>query len=128
MKDLELFCQKKCSLIGELTLKGKAEPVRAWEAIRPRPQPSREEALGALRAPMLGRDQELASLRDQLIDRFCVAAVLGPQRFDLRREAVALTNLGEAYNRLEQPDKALEPFTQSLSILRKQFLLNESRL
>ena len=49
--------------IGAVELKGKADPVRAWEAIGARPQPSRDEALGALRAPMLGRDQELSSLR-----------------------------------------------------------------
>ena len=49
--------------IGTVELKGKADPVRAWEALGARPQPSRDEALGALRAPMLGRDQELASLR-----------------------------------------------------------------
>jgi tetratricopeptide (TPR) repeat protein len=36
--------------------------VRAWEAVGARPEPSREEALGALRAPMLGRDRELAAL------------------------------------------------------------------
>src|SRR5918995_548029 len=42
--------------IGTVALKGKAEPVRAWEATGARSVPSREEALGALRAPMLGRD------------------------------------------------------------------------
>lgn len=44
-------------------LKGKAEPVRGSVAIGPRPQPSREEALGDLRAPMLGRAAELDRLR-----------------------------------------------------------------
>ena len=33
-----------------------------WEATAIRSQPSREAALGALRAPMLGRDAELAAL------------------------------------------------------------------
>jgi len=47
-----------------IELKGKAEPVRCSAAIGVRPQPSREEALGGLRAPMLGRDGELARLRD----------------------------------------------------------------
>jgi class 3 adenylate cyclase/tetratricopeptide (TPR) repeat protein len=45
-------------------LKGKAEPVRCAVAIGPRPQPSREEALGDLRAPMLGRGTELERLRE----------------------------------------------------------------
>ena len=52
--------------IEPISLKGKAEPVRASEAVGPRPQPSREEALGGLRAPMLGRDAELARLRAAL--------------------------------------------------------------
>jgi hypothetical protein len=49
--------------IAPIQLKGKAEPVRAWEATGARSQPSREMALGALRAPMLGRDAELARLQ-----------------------------------------------------------------
>ena len=36
--------------------------MRAWEAVAARSQPSREAALGALQAPMLGRDAELARL------------------------------------------------------------------
>src|SRR6185503_7228352 len=66
-------------LIGELTaltvaetietkalepieLKGKQGQVPVWEATGIRQQPSREAALGALHAPMLGRDAELAAL------------------------------------------------------------------
>ena len=49
---------------GPIELKGKSEPVRCAEAIAPRPQASREEALGELRAPMLGRDGELRQLRE----------------------------------------------------------------
>jgi class 3 adenylate cyclase/tetratricopeptide (TPR) repeat protein len=52
--------------IGTVELKGKADPVRAWEAVGARSQPSREEALGALRAPMVGRDDELAHLHHSL--------------------------------------------------------------
>jgi class 3 adenylate cyclase len=48
--------------IGSVELKGKADPVRVWEAIGARSQPSREEALGGLKAPMLGRDAELGEL------------------------------------------------------------------
>jgi hypothetical protein len=46
-----------------IDLKGKSAAVRCAEAIGARPQPSREEALGVLRAPMLGRDDELARLQ-----------------------------------------------------------------
>ena len=48
---------------GPVELKGKGEPVRAAEAVGPRSQPSREEALGGMRAPTLGRDAELDRLR-----------------------------------------------------------------
>jgi class 3 adenylate cyclase/predicted ATPase len=49
--------------LGELSLKGLAKPVRAWQAIGPRPTQSRFEAQhsGAL-APLLGRDSEVARI------------------------------------------------------------------
>ena len=47
---------------GEVELKGKAAPLRVWEATGVRPSPSREEALGSLRSPTLGREAELATL------------------------------------------------------------------
>ena len=49
---------------GSVDLKGKAEPVRTWLAIGLRPAPSRDEALGALRAPTVGREAELATLHE----------------------------------------------------------------
>lgn len=52
---------------GALELKGKAIPVRAWHAVRARPEPSRELAMGGLRAPTLGRDDELAWL-ERVVD------------------------------------------------------------
>jgi class 3 adenylate cyclase len=78
---LQAAARPNAVLLGELTaltvaeaietgpsdpieLKGKAEPVRHAVAVGPRSQPSREEALGDLRAPMLGRTAELARLRD----------------------------------------------------------------
>src|SRR5581483_5969057 len=55
-----------------LELKGKAERVPAWRAVAVFPERSRERALGSLRAPTLGRDEEVARL---------VGAVgAGPQR------------------------------------------------
>lgn len=45
-----------------LELKGKAEPLRASLAVSPRPERSRDHAMGALRAPMVGRDRELERL------------------------------------------------------------------
>ena len=46
-----------------IVLKGKADPVRARGVIGPRQRPSRDAALGSLQAPLLGRADELASLR-----------------------------------------------------------------
>ena len=51
---------------GPIELKGKAEPMPVWEATGIRAQPSREAALGALRAPMLGREAELGALAEAM--------------------------------------------------------------
>ena len=47
---------------GAILLKGKAEPTRVWVADGVRAKPSRDAAMGELRAPMLGRQPELARL------------------------------------------------------------------
>lgn len=52
--------------IVALTLKGKAEPVRARPVIGVRPIRSRELAMGSLHAPTIGRTDELAALRGWL--------------------------------------------------------------
>ncbi|MEP7040433.1 MAG: adenylate/guanylate cyclase domain-containing protein [Chloroflexota bacterium] len=51
---------------GPIELKGKAKPMPVWEATAIRSQPSREAAMGSLRAPMLGRQAELANLLELL--------------------------------------------------------------
>lgn len=86
--------------VGTVELKGKAEPVRAWEAVGARPQPSREEALGALRAPMLGRSAELSGLadalarvaREQISDRCLIVAPPGVGKSRLLAEFAALAD------------------------------------
>src|SRR4051812_5072723 len=45
-----------------LALKGKTQPVPASRVVRMHAEPSRELAMGRLRAPMLGRDAEMARL------------------------------------------------------------------
>ena len=49
-----------------LELKGKAEAVLARGVTGVRPEPSRDAAMGALRAPLLGRDAELTRLLDEV--------------------------------------------------------------
>jgi class 3 adenylate cyclase/tetratricopeptide (TPR) repeat protein len=49
-----------------LVLKGKTEPVRAWEALAADPQPQAAASAGPARAPLVGRTAELARLRDLL--------------------------------------------------------------
>ncbi len=83
--------------VGEVDLKGKALPMRAWEAIGARAHPSRDEALGALRAPTLGRDGELAHLRAEvervatadLSDRIVIIAPPGVGKSRLLNELAA---------------------------------------
>ena len=85
--------------IGSVELKGKAEPVRVWEATGARSQPSREEALGALKAPMLGRDAELERLNDAVdaiaanrrADRIVIVAPPGVGKSRLLAELGAAT-------------------------------------
>jgi class 3 adenylate cyclase/predicted ATPase len=51
---------------GPLALKGKAQALPAWRVVGPRPERSREAALGRLRAPMIGREAEMALLGSAL--------------------------------------------------------------
>ncbi len=51
---------------AELSLKGKIEPVRAAQALAVLSEPARERAMGALRAPTIGRASELALLTSAL--------------------------------------------------------------
>ncbi|MGZ4152723.1 MAG: ATP-binding protein, partial [Actinomycetota bacterium] len=51
---------------GSLTLKGKSEPLHAWHAIAALAEPSRDHAMGSLRAPMVGRDEEMHTLLSAL--------------------------------------------------------------
>ena len=46
----------------QLTVKGKSEPLAAAHVVAMRPRRSRELAMGSLRAPLAGRDGELAAL------------------------------------------------------------------
>jgi class 3 adenylate cyclase len=48
--------------LAPLELKGKADPVPAWRAVGIHAERSRERALGALRAPTLGREDEILRL------------------------------------------------------------------
>ena len=77
-----------------LELKGKAEPVAARLVTGVRPEPSRELAMGALRAPTVGRAAELAELATALervrggsVERWLVVAPPGVGKSRLLREA-----------------------------------------
>jgi class 3 adenylate cyclase/tetratricopeptide (TPR) repeat protein len=50
----------------EVEIKGLAEPVSAWVAIRARPRLERARGLEGLRAALVGREQEVARLSDAL--------------------------------------------------------------
>src|SRR5580765_961569 len=52
--------------VQALELKGKAVPVLARRALAALPERSRDVAMGALRATLLGREEELASLLDEV--------------------------------------------------------------
>jgi class 3 adenylate cyclase/tetratricopeptide (TPR) repeat protein len=79
--------------VAPLELKGKAEPVSARLVSGFRPEPSREEAMGALRAPTLGRARELAALEQAHrraagggVERWLIVAPPGVGKSRLLRE------------------------------------------
>ncbi|MBA2255489.1 MAG: adenylate/guanylate cyclase domain-containing protein, partial [Chloroflexi bacterium] len=70
--------------VAPLELKGKAEPTPAHLVTGFRAEPSREQAMGALRAPTLGRETELARLQaahrratQALVERWLIVAPPG---------------------------------------------------
>ena len=83
-----------------VVLKGKAEPVRCAVAVGPRSQASREEALGHLRAPMLGRSAELERLQrltattasERTAARIVIVAPPGVGKSRLLAELAAVTD------------------------------------
>ncbi|HET6649660.1 MAG TPA: adenylate/guanylate cyclase domain-containing protein [Candidatus Limnocylindria bacterium] len=74
---------------GPIELKGKVEPVAAWEADRIRDEPSRDAALGSLRAPLLGREEEVTSLATMSSGRVAVIAPPGVGKSRLVTEVAA---------------------------------------
>jgi class 3 adenylate cyclase len=72
---------------GQLSLKGKAEPVHAWRADAVRDEPSRDAALGDLRAPLLGRGDELRLLDALTAGRLTIIAPPGVGKSRLVAEA-----------------------------------------
>jgi class 3 adenylate cyclase/tetratricopeptide (TPR) repeat protein len=64
--------------LGALALKGKAEPVRAWRAVSIRQERSRDAAMGDLRAPIVGRDAELAWLEEALQNELARVVIVAP--------------------------------------------------
>jgi class 3 adenylate cyclase/tetratricopeptide (TPR) repeat protein len=52
--------------LGPLELKGKTGRVPAWRAVAVLPERSRDRAMGSLRAPILGRNEELGLLQGAL--------------------------------------------------------------
>src|SRR5206468_1922767 len=51
-----------CVDMGPIELKGKIEPVHAYEVIGQKAEPGRVRGLAGLQSPMVGRDAELAAL------------------------------------------------------------------
>lgn len=52
--------------LGPLTIKGKDEPVRAYRVLGRKTQPGRLRGIAGLESPLVGREQELDVLREQL--------------------------------------------------------------
>ncbi|MGZ4418258.1 MAG: ATP-binding protein, partial [Gaiellaceae bacterium] len=100
--------------VGELELKGKADPVAAWHVLGLYPERSRERALGGLRAPMIGRVDELRKLVGSLGDgaqRIVVVAPPGVGKTRLLEEVGAeASRRGAAVLRSRLRPDLLSPF------------------
>jgi class 3 adenylate cyclase/tetratricopeptide (TPR) repeat protein len=94
-----------------LELKGKSEPVPAWRAVGVHAERSRERALGRLRAPTLGRDDDLARLRSLVgsTGRVTVIAPPGVGKTRLLDELAAAAG-GAAVLRARLRPDLLSPF------------------
>ncbi len=94
-----------------LDLKGKAEPVPAWRAVAIHAERSRERALGRLRAPTLGRDDEVARLRS-LVGSTARVTVVAPPGVGKTRllDEVAAAATGAAVLRARLRPDVLSPF------------------
>jgi len=105
-------------LSGELELKGKAEPVRASRAVALLSEPERERAMGALKAPTIGRDAELTRVGHTLdgcasgaSGRLTVIAPPGTGKSRLLDEVAVLASArGAAVRRARVRPDALSAF------------------
>ncbi|HEY4235850.1 MAG TPA: adenylate/guanylate cyclase domain-containing protein [Gaiellaceae bacterium] len=92
-------------------LKGKAEPVPAWRAVGVHAERSRERALGGLRAPTLGREDEVAHLRS-LVGSTARVTVVAPPGVGKTRllDELAVVAAGAAVLRARLRPDVLSPF------------------
>ena len=99
--------------VGPLELKGKTEPVRTWRVVGFRAVRSREAALGDLRAPIIGRDDELGRLRAGLgttrLELVVAPPGVGKSRL-LTELAAELAEAGAAVLRAQLRPDLLSPF------------------
>jgi class 3 adenylate cyclase/tetratricopeptide (TPR) repeat protein len=92
-------------------LKGKAEPVPAWRAVGAHAERSRERALGRLRAPTLGRGDELKRL-GALVGSTARLTVIAPPGVGKTRllDELATAAAGAAVLRARLRPDVLSPF------------------
>ena len=94
-----------------LDLKGKAEPVPAWRAVGIHAERSRERALGGLRAPTLGREDELKRLGGLVGSTVRVTVVAPPGVGKTRLlDELATAAAGAAVLRARLRPDVLSPF------------------
>jgi class 3 adenylate cyclase len=104
--------------MGGLELKGKAEPTPAWAVTGMRAEASRERAMGALRAPTLGRSEELAALAEAWqrvagagVERWLIVAPPGVGKSRLLREfAGTVESAGGLVLRTRARPESVSPF------------------
>ena len=118
--------------VGALELKGKAAPVLAWRVVAFRPERSRDEALGGLRAPTIGRERELARLLAGLGASARATVVVAPPGVGKTRllveVAAACDAAGAVVFRAQLRPDLLSPFAPVGQLVRSVGLPDAARL
>lgn len=85
--------------LGEISVKGKADPVQVYQMVAPKAVPERERGIQGLVSPLVGREHEMEQLRAVLADlaqgRGHIVSILGEPGIGKSRLAEEARNSGE---------------------------------
>lgn len=124
---------------GQLTLKGRAQPVQAYRVVRPLPRafPVRGRGIEGIDTPLVGRADQLELVRSRMEHAIatrapCVTTIVGEPGIGKSRMLAECrdwieTGMGPVryFEGRCYPDSALQPFALLRSILTHRFQIND---